>query len=179
MRGAVSKSGGKTRPLGIADQRVPLIDGELAGDDGGAVAVAILEDLQEVVASRGIERLEAPVVEDEKIDAAERAQQTRMAAVAACQSEFAEQPRHALIEHGAIVAAGLVAERRSEPALADAGGPADQQIGVVVDPSAFDQHGQQAAVETARGAIVDVFDAGLLLAQLGVLQPLREPLVAS
>ena len=56
---------------GVADQRVPLIDGELAGDDGGAVAVAILKDLQEVVASRGIERLEAPVVEDETIDAAE------------------------------------------------------------------------------------------------------------
>jgi hypothetical protein len=37
------------------------------------VAVAILEDLQEVVASRGIERLEAPVVEDEEIDAAARA----------------------------------------------------------------------------------------------------------
>jgi hypothetical protein len=45
---------------GIADRRVPLIDGELAGDDGGGVALAILEDLQEVVASRGIERLEAP-----------------------------------------------------------------------------------------------------------------------
>jgi hypothetical protein len=49
---------------------------------------------------------------------------------------------------------------------------------VVVDPLAFDQHREQAAVEAARGAIVDVLDAGLL-AQLGVLQPLREPLVAS
>src|SRR6202171_4943175 len=77
---------------GIADQRVPLIDGELAGDDGGAVAVAILEDLQEVVASCGIERLEAPVVEDEKIDAAERAQQTRMAAVAAGPTRAASAP---------------------------------------------------------------------------------------
>lgn len=47
---------------GHADQRVPLIDGELAGDDGGAAAVAVLQDLQEVVAGRGIERLEAPVV---------------------------------------------------------------------------------------------------------------------
>jgi hypothetical protein len=27
---------------GIADQRVPLIDGELAGDDGGVAAVAVL-----------------------------------------------------------------------------------------------------------------------------------------
>src|ERR1700733_15359980 len=53
---------------GVANQCVPLIDGELAGDDGGAVAVAVLKDLQEVVAGRGVERLEAPVVEDEEID---------------------------------------------------------------------------------------------------------------
>jgi len=59
---------------------VPLIDGELAGDDGGAAAVAVLEDLQEVMAGGGVERLEAPVVEDEEIDAAEPTQQTRMAA---------------------------------------------------------------------------------------------------
>jgi len=39
-----------------------LIDGKLAGDDGGMAAVAVLKDLQEVVASRSIERFEAPVV---------------------------------------------------------------------------------------------------------------------
>jgi hypothetical protein len=38
-------------------------------------AVAVLEDLQEVVASGGIERLEAPVVEDEQIDAAKATDQ--------------------------------------------------------------------------------------------------------
>ena len=45
---------------GIANERVPLVDGELTGDDGGAAAVAVLEDLQEVVAGRSIERLEPP-----------------------------------------------------------------------------------------------------------------------
>src|SRR2546430_5216687 len=94
-----------------SDQLVPLINGKLAGDDGRMAAVAVLEDLQEVVASRGVERFEAPVVEDEQIDAAECAQQTRVAAVAARQCEIAEQSRDALIEHGAIVAAGFVAER--------------------------------------------------------------------
>ena len=137
-------------------------------DEGGTAAVAILEDFQEVVAGAGIEWSEAPVVEDEQIDATERTQETGVAAIAACQGKITEQPRHALIEHGAIVATGLVAERRGEPALADAGGSADQQIGMVVDPLAFDQHRQEASVEAARGAIVDVLDAGLL-AQLGVL----------
>ena len=62
---------------GVTDQRVPLVDRELAGDEGGAAAVAVLEDFQEVVAGGGVERLQAPVVEDEQIDAAERAQQAR------------------------------------------------------------------------------------------------------
>ena len=44
--------------------------------------------------------------------------------------------------------------------------------------SAFDQLRGTGAVEAARGAIVDVLDAGLL-AQLGVSQPRRQPLVAS
>ena len=37
---------------------------------------------------------------------------------------------------------------------------------------------EQGAVETARGSIVDILDAGLL-AQLGVTQPLRQPLVVT
>jgi hypothetical protein len=81
---------------GIADQRVPLVDWKLAGDGGGAAAVAILEDLQEVMTRRGVERFEPPVVEDEQIDTTERAQQTRVAAVAARQGEIGEQPRDAL-----------------------------------------------------------------------------------
>jgi hypothetical protein len=141
-------------------------------------AVAVLEDLQEVMARRGVERLEAPVIEDEEIDAAERAQEAGMSAIATRQGEIGEQPWDALVEHGAIVAAGLVTERRGEPALADARGPADQEVGMVFDPSAFDQHREEAAVEAARGAMVDVLDAGLL-AQLGVLQSLGQPLVAS
>lgn len=99
-----------------------------------------------------------------------------MAAVAARESEVIEQPGNTLIEHGAIVTAGLVAERRGEPALADAGRAADQQVGMVVDPASLDKLGKQWAVEAARGAVVDVLDARLL-AQLGVAQASGEPFV--
>lgn len=54
-------------------RRVPLVDRELAGDEGGAAAVAILQDLQEVVAGAGIERLEPPIIEDQQIDTLEAA----------------------------------------------------------------------------------------------------------
>ncbi|MGY2812020.1 hypothetical protein ACVIHF_008750 [Bradyrhizobium sp. USDA 4506] len=55
------------------------------------------------------------------MDAAERAQQARVAAIAAGERPLVEQTRDALVKDRAIVAAGLVAERRGNPALADAG----------------------------------------------------------
>ncbi|MPC76250.1 hypothetical protein E2C01_070657 [Portunus trituberculatus] len=101
-----------------------------------------------------------------------------MATVAARESEVIEQPRNTLIEHGAIVTAGLVAERRGEPALADAGRAADQQVGMVIDPAALDKLGEQRAVEAARGAVVDVLDARLLT-QLRIAQAGGEPLIVA
>ena len=52
-------------------------DGQLAGDDGGAASVAILEDFEQVVPGLVVERLQAPVVKDQQLDAAELAQQGR------------------------------------------------------------------------------------------------------
>src|ERR1700693_5582380 len=109
-----------------------------------------------------VERLQAPIIENEQIGAGQIAQKTRMASVATRQGEGLEEPRHALIEHRAVVATRLVAERRSQPALADAGWTDERQIIVSVDPFALDQFLEQGAVKTARIAIVDVFDAGLL-----------------
>ena len=111
-------------------------------------------------------------------DAAERAQEAGIAAVAAGEREIVEQPGDALIEDGAVVAAGLVAERAGEPALADAGRAADDQVLVRVDPVAGDELLEQRAVEAARRAIVDVLDDGLL-AQAGVPQPGVQPLVVA
>ena len=53
----------------IADHLVPLLDRDLAGDEGRAAAVAVLEDLQEVDALGLGEDRQAPVVEDKQIDA--------------------------------------------------------------------------------------------------------------
>src|SRR5260370_20076129 len=90
---------------GIADQHVPLIDRELAGDDGGAAAVAVLEDLQEVMAGCGVERLEGPGVENEGVDATERAPETGGAARAARPGGSGGQPADAPVTDPANVAA--------------------------------------------------------------------------
>jgi len=46
----------------IADEGVPLIDRDLAGQDGRAAAIAFFEDLVEVVAGAGVKRFETPII---------------------------------------------------------------------------------------------------------------------
>ena len=78
----------------IAYDFVPALHGELRGDDGRTAAVSFLEDFEDVVTGGGVERLQSPIVEDEQIGAPERAQDARMASVAARQGEVFEELGH-------------------------------------------------------------------------------------
>ena len=53
----------------IANERMPFVDGDLAGEDRRAAPITLLEDFVEVATGAGIERFEPPVVEDEELDA--------------------------------------------------------------------------------------------------------------
>ncbi len=44
----------------IADDFVPAVDGNLAGDQRGAAAIALFKDFEKVAALLGTERLEVP-----------------------------------------------------------------------------------------------------------------------
>lgn len=101
----------------VADHLMPGRDGKLAGDDGGAAPIAVLEDFQQIVTGLIFERLQAPIIKDQQLNAAELAREPRVAAIAAGERQIGEQARHTLIEDGAIVAAGFVAERAGKPAL--------------------------------------------------------------
>ena len=49
---------------GVADDVVPVLDGDLAGEQCAAAGVTVVEDLEEVVSSLAREGSEPPVVED-------------------------------------------------------------------------------------------------------------------
>src|ERR1700750_1517589 len=75
----------------VADQVMPAVHWDLAGDQRGATAVAILDDFQQVMALLSGERLQPPIIKDEQLHAAKGAHQPGVATVAACQHEIAEQ----------------------------------------------------------------------------------------
>jgi hypothetical protein len=162
----------------IAYEGVPFVDGDLAGEDGRAAPIAFLEDLVEVTTGTGVERFEAPIVEDEELDAGETAEDAGLATVTAGERELGEKLGNPLIENRAVVAAGLVTQGTSEPRFAHPGRPAQDQIVVRVDPLAIGELVEQSAVKAAGGSVIDVLDAGLL-AQSGIAQPGGEPLVAA
>ena len=52
---------------GIVEQRNPLIDSTIAGEDGGSAPVALEDDLVEIAGLLGIETAESEVVDDEHV----------------------------------------------------------------------------------------------------------------
>ena len=120
----------------IPNNLVPGGQGELGGDDRRSAPVSLLEDFEQVVTSASIERFEAEVVEDEQIGAAEGFDEARMAPIASGERQILAEFRPAVIEDGAIVAAGFLADGASQPTLADAGGADHSQIVVGVYPFA-------------------------------------------
>jgi len=126
---------------------MPAIHGKLGRDDRGAASVSLFEDFEEVVAGARVERLQAPVVEDQQIGSSEGFQHAGMAPISTRQGEVFAELGPAVIEHGAIVAAGFVADGAGEPTLADAAWANEGQIVVGVDPGAVGELLEQGAVE--------------------------------
>src|SRR5512145_1968 len=158
----------------VGDDVVPVVDRQLARHDGAAPAVAIVDDLEQVAALLGRHRRQTPVVEDQQLDTREALQEPCMASVAASQAEGVEQPWYAVIEHSAVVAARLVAERTGEPTLARARLAGDQEVLPPRDPLSRRKLGKERLVETAYRLRVEILD-GRILPEVGELQPCDEP----
>ena len=114
---------------------MPLGGRELAGDDGRAGAVAVLEDLEEVAALRVLDRGEAPVVDDQDVEAGELAEQADVGAVGAGQGELVKEAGGAAVDGAIALAAGLMGEGTGEEALPDPGGADEDHVVVLLRPS--------------------------------------------
>jgi hypothetical protein len=115
---------------------MPSGQGKLRGDDCRPALISLLEDFEQVMPGAGVEGLEAEVVEDEQIGAAEGFDETRMTPIAAGERQVLAELWPAMIEDGAVVAAGLLADGAREPALADSARADEREIVVGVDPFA-------------------------------------------
>src|SRR5690606_5951677 len=130
-----------------------------------------------------VERLQAPIIEDQKLDTGERSLQAGISAVASGEREIGEQAWDALVEDGAIVTAGLMTDGAGEPTFSDTRRAADGKIVVGIDPVAGQELDEQSPVEAPLGAIVDILGRSLMTqlckaqagAELAVIAPAPFP----
>jgi hypothetical protein len=79
---AIEDGIGKSR---IADDLVPVLDRQLAGDDGRATPKPIFQNLQHLSALLGNHGRKTPIIEDQELDAHQAFEQACVAAVALSQ----------------------------------------------------------------------------------------------
>src|SRR5580693_9190810 len=139
----------------IADRVVPALDWDLRGQDRGGTLVAIVDDLHQVATLLGGKPGHGPIVDYEQFYPGELGEQPGGLAVDAGEGELVEMPGKSLIAHREPATRGLVADGASEETLAATGRAQDQNIVVLVQPAATGEAVDQAAVETARSAVVD------------------------
>jgi hypothetical protein len=116
----------------------------------------IIEDLEQVLALRIFERDQAPVIEDEDVDACEAAQYRRIRAVPMGEREFRKQAWNATVDDAMPLTAGLLPEGTGAR-LADAGGSGDQDVLMLDDPATGRELTDQCPIELAT-AVVEIFD---------------------
>ena len=113
-------------------------------------AVAVLQDLQDVLPLAVLEHGQAPVIEHQDVGAGEAAHQRAVGAVGAGQREFIKEPRQPPVEHAIALAAGLLGEGAGQVGLADAGRAGDEDVLVPGNPLAGGQLPAAAAARRPR-----------------------------
>lgn len=144
---------------GVPDELVPVVDGDLAGDEGGAATAPIFNDFQQITAFPVAERGESPIVEDEEIGLGELVQESRVRAVATCHREIAEEPGQADVADGVPLPARAMTEGAGEPRLPGARGSDEEDDFVVAEPVPSGEAEDDAPIETTLGAEVDILHA--------------------
>ncbi len=163
---------------GIPDDIVPVLEGELAGDEGGSSAGAVLDDLQEIAAFDLVQGSEAIIIDSQEVGLLKSVHQLRIGAIGTGQGHVLDEPCEAEVAAGEPLAAGGLSQSTSQVGLAGAGGSGDENDLMVTDPVRAGQAQDDRTIEAARGAQVEILDGGrepeLGLAQ----QPGEAPILA-
>ena len=151
-----------------------MFDWQLASDDGGLVAGAVVDDLQQVRARHAVDGPHAPVVEHQDVGLGQLLQPFSEGAAAVPDAQFLLQARYALVDRLVSAPASVLRQRARQPRFSGAGGAGHQHAVAGADPVAQGQAHDLAPVDAAPGARVDVFDGGLAIFQVRVLEQSRQ-----
>ena len=111
VQDAVANRVGQRR---ISDVLMPVLRRELTGDDRRPGVVPVVENLEHIAALLIAEGRQAPVIEDEDVDARQLGEQPDVGAVGMRESERVKEPGEPPVAGPVAVPAGLVGQRAGE-----------------------------------------------------------------
>jgi hypothetical protein len=124
---------------GISHEFVPAVDRKLAGDDQRASVVAVLDDLQQIALLLGQQWFGSPVVEYEKVDAAELTHQFGVTTVTTPHKsgdpvEQEKQLKYASLVANAIMLSNVADMTEALAAMAEDGHPVTPGLVACLSP---------------------------------------------
>jgi len=153
----------------VSEQRAPLLDGAVGGQDGGAHFVAAHDDFQEVFGGLVTEGFHAHVVEDEQVGAQVALEGfVAFGGLVAGVGEVAREVEDGAVEAGVAGFDGFAPEGLGEVAFADSGGADKEDVAVLADILAGGQRVDPAAGDAGLEAEVEGLEAALF-AEAGLL----------
>jgi hypothetical protein len=161
---------------GIANDLVPVIGRDLTGEQGASAAVAVIEHLEKVVASRVVQGRQPPVVQDQKVSPGEALEEAGPRPVPPSDQELVEKPGQAVVADAQPMATGLMAEGAGEVGLARSRGSDEEHALTPADPLAVAEPKDEGSVQAPGLAEVQVFQGGVQV-QSGLSQQSLEPTV--
>ena len=120
---------------GIAQVFMPAIARELTRNDGGPSAIAVIENLEQVLVMRIFECDETPIIEDQDIHPGEPRQHDRVAPVTVRECQFGKQARDPTVDHAMVLATGLLAQGAGDKRLTHPGRAGNQNVVMLGDPA--------------------------------------------
>jgi len=102
---------------GIADRGVPLLDGDLAGDDGGAALISIVDDLEQIAAVGVGHRRHGQIVKDEDLGLGQGLHELGIASVGPSEVQLGEQSWQTRVEHAVALSAACWARAQASQVL--------------------------------------------------------------
>ena len=151
---------------GVAHPGMPMLDRQLAGDDGGFVDSPVINDLQQVRTGLGINTGHTPIIQQQHIRLGQLNQPLAKRPVSMADTQFLSQAGYSLVIRRVSPPTRVLRQCTRQPGLARAGRTGDQHTVTAVNPVAQSQTHHRPAVHPASGAAIQILNAGL-----AVLQP--------
>ena len=145
---------------GILNLRMPLVDGELGGKETGGLAVAVIQEVEDIASLIGGQGISEPLIQNDEVKGRQVFAEFGERAVDFSQLQLREQVSGFEIAHGIALRAEVVRQTTGQEGLTDARGANDDQTEMLGEPLPLSPLEELGFFQPTRHLKVDVIEGG-------------------